>query len=156
VTLLALLAISSGTTYDDASSVFIPFLEIWYNEFAMHEQFRKAYLGFGLLAVVAWVGLALFVYNTHPEQFGVWSLVLLYLLLAAALFGLVTTIELALRRKFITAPFPVICKASVRQAVLCSVLVVSLLILQAEGLLFWWVAASLVLLFICIEGFLNL
>lgn len=122
----------------------------------MHERFRKVYIRFSLLAALSWSALVLVVLYTQPEGKGNVSLLAFYVSLLAACVCTVTLIEVFLRKRFVTAPFDVLMRSSVRQAVLVGLLVVSLFALQAQDLLFWWVAGSLVLLFICIEALCNL
>lgn len=122
----------------------------------MHEHFRKVYVRFGSLAVLSWSALVLVVMYTQPEGKGYISLIAFYISLLAAFVCSVTLIEVFLRKRFVTAPFDALMLSSVRQAVLAGLLVVALFALQAQDLLFWWVAGSLVLLFICIEALCNL
>lgn len=122
----------------------------------MHEHFRKIYLSFGFGAVLFWCGLTSLVLYTQPHDTSFVNVGVFYVLLMGAFVCTITLVEVFFRKRFMPAPFGQLIRASVRQAALTGLLVVALFVLQSQHLLFWWVAGSLVLLFICVEALSNL
>lgn len=121
----------------------------------MHSQFRKFYFSFIASALISWVVLACVVGTTKPEHNNL-SILFFYVFLFLAIVSTCSTLELFLRSKFAPAEFKNMTQSSMRQSVLVALLLISLLALQAQNLLFWWVGLSLLLLFISIEVFSNL
>lgn len=70
--------------------------------------------------------------------------------------GLFTVIGLSLRQLTKTGVYVKNLGTSFRQAFLIAILAVISFLLLAQGLMFWWVEASLILFLIFIEIFLNL
>lgn len=122
----------------------------------MHEHFRKIYLGFGSGAVLFWSSLTVLVLYTQPHDTSFVTVGVFYLLLMGSFVCTIALLEVLFRKRFMPAPFDQLVKASVRQAALTGLLAVALFVLQSQHLLFWWVAGSLVLLFICVEALSNL
>jgi hypothetical protein len=122
----------------------------------MHEQLQRVYALFGFLGVLSFSGLVWVILRTAPEAGLHANMVLFYLLLLLVFFFFGTVIELPVRKRFATAPLRALLTASMRQAALLGVLVVLSLFLQASQLLFWWVAASLVLFFLSLEVFFSI
>lgn len=129
---------------------------MWYNNVDMHEQFRQTYITFTALTVVFVGGLVVLMSIAAPTAWGGLALVLFYVLLFGFVLSLTTLLEVGLRKRFAAAPFKTIVVASLRQGAVLGLLVVSLLMLQAGQLLFWWVGASLILFFLSLEVFLSI
>lgn len=107
-------------------------------------------------ALLFWGALATLVMYAQPRDNGYINIVAFYVLLMVACTCTVALVEVFFRKRLVPAPFGQLVKSSVRQAVLAGLLVIALFVLQSQHLLFWWVAGSLVLLFICIEALCNL
>lgn len=122
----------------------------------MREQLGKVYVGFSVSAVVLWAALLFLVFATTPGGNGYWELIGFYSALFGAVVSSITLIGVMFRKRFSVAPIPEMVRYSLRQAALVGLLLLLLLVLQAQSILFWWVGASLVLLFICVEVLFNL
>lgn len=114
-----------------------------------------------LLPIVLSVLLAAFsvasiVTFTDPKTAGWVTFAFLYLSFFLLGVGVLTLVGLALRSLLSGGVYLVNLQHSFRQAVLVSLFLVATLALSAAGLLFWWVGASLGLVFVFLELFLNL
>lgn len=110
-------------------------------------------IGFGTL--LSAFSLGCIINFTDPYSAGLLTHLLFYLSFFMASLGLCTLIGLALRLRFQEGLYINHLAVSVRQAALVSILAVISLGLQAKGLLFWWVAATLFLFFLSLEVFIN-
>ena len=94
---------------------------------------------------------------TDPYNAGLLTHIFFYLSLFLAVLGLFTVLGLGIRQRFVSGGIYLInLSVSFRQALLLGILVISSLILQSKGLLFWWVELSLILFLVFIELFMNL
>lgn len=115
----------------------------------MREEFTKSYLLTVPVALLSLLGLVLLVLYTSPT--GAAVVVSFYFLVFLAVFSGVTAIQIFARKRFAPGPFGKLTKTAIRQSFFLAVLVVSLLYLQAQDLLVWWVGLSLVLFFMCLD-----
>ncbi len=115
----------------------------------MQEQFIKSYLVAGSVAILGCLGLVLTLLYSSPVSTGV--VALFYALVFITIFASVVVVEIFARRKFAPGNFDKLLKSAVRQSFFLAVLVVSLLYLQAENLLLWWVGLTIVLFFMCLD-----
>ena len=105
-----------------------------------------------LFALFSLVSLVIF---TNPQSAGFLTFTSLYFSLFLSSLGIFTITGLAVRRKFFSGLYSVNLKNSFRQAMLLSLLVVCWLLLSAQGLLYWWVVATLILFLGFVEAFFN-
>lgn len=100
--------------------------------------------------------LAAIVRFTDPNTAGTSTLLFFYISLSIVMLGIFTILGLLLRQWQGRHMYLANLSTSFRQGLLISFLVCSSLILQAKGLLFWWVEGTLILFIIFLEIFLNL
>ncbi len=115
----------------------------------MQEQFIKSYLYSVLPAILGFVGIVLTILYSSPTHSGI--VLLFYVLVFVTVFSFVIAVEIFARKRLVQAHFNQLIKSAVRQSFFLAVLVVSLLYLQAENLLLWWVGLSVVLFFMCLD-----
>jgi len=93
---------------------------------------------------------------TDPQKAGWVTFVFLYISLFLSVLGAFTLIGLVLRNWLFKGLYIINFSNSFRQAVLVAILIIFSLFLLSQGLLFWWVEASLILFLAFLEIFLNL
>jgi hypothetical protein len=123
---------------------------------SMYKHFRTVYSVSYSLAVALLIGLYFTINQTSPFMAGHLSVILFYVLLFGFVVACITPVGLSIRRRFATAPFGVLLKSAFRQSVALAILAVVSLVLQSQGLLSWFVAASLLLFFLSVEVFLSI
>lgn len=121
----------------------------------MQQQVRQRVITSGLLAILFWFGLCSVVYFTTPLA-SAWVVVLFYALLFCAIVCTVYPTQIYIRQRWLPQVWETQHALAKRQSVLVSALAVTLMYLQAEHLLFWWVALSLGLFILFLEVFFNL
>ena len=119
----------------------------------MQQQVRQRVITSSLFALLFWLGLGAVIYFLAPHT---GTILLFYGLLFCAIACTVYPFQIYIRQRWLPQIWEVQDKLSKRQSVLVSALGVTLLYLQAEHLLFWWVAASLGLFILFLEVFFNL
>lgn len=121
----------------------------------MQQQVRQRIITSSLFALLFWLGIGLVVYYTSPVS-SVWIVVLFYAVLFCAIAFAVYPVQIYIRQRWLPQIWETQDALVKRQSVLISSLAVLLLYLQAEHLLFWWVAVSLGLFILFLEVFFNL
>ncbi len=131
-------------------------IPIWYNKSTVIHQTTKQYL-LPLLAgsVVAITGFIFTIIYTDPYQAGILGHVIFYLTLFLFTTGFFTIINLLIRKRFFPGIYSELFRVSMRQGILIGMLIVSLVLLEAFNLLFWWVGLTLTLFLIALESFLT-
>ena len=109
-----------------------------------------------LSTFLAAFSLASIITFTDPVQSTYLTYIFLYLSLFLFSVGFFTLIGISIRQLLFQGIYITNLGHSFRQGILLAVLISGSLILQAEGLLFWWVGLSLVLFLTLLEAFLNL
>lgn len=100
--------------------------------------------------------LACIIKFTDPYSSGIATHFFFYTSLFMLTLGIFMLAGIALRQRFLPGLYVTHLAASFRQSLFLSLLIIISLILQAHGLLFWWIGAVLVLFFLSLEVFLNL
>lgn len=121
----------------------------------MHHTTRNYFLPIIIgtaLSIAAFLSILWFV---DPFTSGRIPHVFFYLTLFLSLTGLMTLIGAWARKTMAPGMFTEQLRISFRQAILLSLLILALLILQVLNLLFWWVGVSIILFIITLEIFLN-
>lgn len=121
----------------------------------MHHTTRNYLIPIGIgtaLSLAAFVSILL---SVDPYTSGFVPHFFFYLTLYLSLVGIFTTAGTWFRKKLNPGMFIEQLRLSFRQAVLLGILVISLLLLQMLGLLFWWVGITIILFIITLEIFLN-
>lgn len=121
----------------------------------MQQQVRQRIITSSLFALLFWLGIGSVVYYTTPTA-SAWIVVLFYALLLCAIACAVYPAQVYIRQRWLPQIWETQDALAKRQSLLISVLAVLLLYLQAEHLLFWWVAVSLGLFVLFLEVFFNL
>lgn len=117
----------------------------------------KSYLALILSGtVLAAFSLTTLILYTDPYKAGAFTHLLFYVSVFLVVTGAVTMLELAFRKRFSQAIYLINLGNSFRQALLIAVLITASLLLQAQGLLYWWVEAGLILFLAFLELFLSL
>ncbi len=93
---------------------------------------------------------------TDPQSTSLLAFIFFYLSLFLLCLGAFTLFGIGMRQVFWPGLYVVNLSNSFRQAILIAILIVASFILLSQGLLFWWVEASLILFLAAVEGFLNL
>lgn len=93
---------------------------------------------------------------SDPELAGKLTFFFLYLSIFLSLFGCFTLIGALIRKVYSPGVFGNSLGQSLRQGLLTALLVTISLLLSAQGLLYWWVEASLILFFVFFEIFFHL
>ncbi len=120
---------------------------------AMQTYFFYWYSALATSLVLSGCSLLWVLFSRSPESSG--AVVLFYAFTFVLLYAATCLMQLALRKRYVPATVRDMVVVSNRQSALLSGLAVSLLYLRAEDLLYWWVAGTTVLLFICVEVFFN-
>lgn len=121
----------------------------------MQQQVRQRIITSSLFALLFWLGIGSVVYYTTPLA-SAWVVALFYIVLLCAIAFTVYPIQIYIRQRWLPQIWEAQDALAKRQSILISVLAVLLLYLQAEHLLFWWVAVSLGLFILFLEVFFNL
>ena len=103
--------------------------------------------GFSLASIMAY---------TDPQTAGWTIFVFFYASAFLTGLGIFSLLGLAVRRFWFKGLFTKNLGSSLRQGLLLSIIFVLFLALSAQGLLYWWVALSVILPLAAIEGFINL
>ncbi len=119
----------------------------------MQTYFFYWYSALATSLVLSGCGLLWVVFSRSPESSA--AVVLFYAFTFVLLYAVTCAIQLLLRKRYVPATVRDMTVVANRQSVLLSGLAVSLLYLRAEDLLYWWVAGTTALLFICVEVFFN-
>ncbi len=93
---------------------------------------------------------------TDPEKSSKGIFFGLYFSIFLAILGLCLIVQIMVRQRYFEGVFSKHFFAGLRQSFFISLLFVSLLFLSSQGLLYWWVALSLIALAVCLEIFLSL
>jgi len=106
--------------------------------------------------ILASFSLGCIIFFTEPESTGVWTFLFLYFSVFLLTLGVSCLIGIITRQLLGHHLYIVNLSHSFRQGILIALLITVSLVLQAQGLLYWWVEASLILFLASIEAFLNL
>jgi len=109
-----------------------------------------------LSTFLAGFSLASVINFTDPYTSGVITHIFLYISLFLTTLGIWVLVGLAIRQMFFSGLYITHLNNSFRQGFLLSVFITVSLGLQAQGLLFWWIEGSFILLLAFFEVFLNL
>lgn len=105
-----------------------------------------------LIALAAFASVLWFI---DPYTTGIGSHFFFYLTLFLSSGGIFAIAGILIRKKFMPGILAEQMSASIRQAILLSLLVTGLVMLQTFNVLMWWVAATLILFIIILEIFFN-
>ena len=118
----------------------------------------RTYIYFMIVGtVLAWIGWGFVLFTIDPQEAGFLGLALFYLTLFVACIGVLATVGVLYRIKFLKRKELLSreVKISFRHGVMVSLVGVIALALSAQGLLFWWNFIALIVLVAAIEyGFL--
>lgn len=121
----------------------------------MHQTTRSYLIPISIGTLLCIAAFASVVWFVDPFTAGSLAHFFFYLTLFLALVGLITIGGISARKRFSPGMFTEQLRISFRQAILLSLLIIGLLILQVFSLLFWWVGLTLILFIITVEIFLN-
>lgn len=121
----------------------------------MHHTTRTYLIPITIGTLLSLAAFASVLWSVDPFTSGVIGHLFFYLTLFLSLCGLITIAGISFRKRYTPGMYIEQLRLSARQAVLLSVLIVALLVLQVFGLLLWWVGLTLVLFIITLEIFLN-
>lgn len=121
----------------------------------MHHTTRTYLIPISLGTILSLAALISVLWSVDPFTSGTLGHLFFYLTLFLTLCGIITIIGITLRKRFSPGMYTEQLRISARQAILLSLLIIALLILQVFGLLLWWVGLTLVLFIITVEIFLN-
>lgn len=121
----------------------------------MHHTTRTYLIPISIGTLLSLAGLISVIFSVDPFTSGLLGHIFFYITLFLTLCGLITLAGIIVRKKYFPGMYTEQLRMSARQAVLLAILIVSLLILQVFGLLFWWVGLTLILFIITLEIFLN-
>mgnify|MGYP001576991298 CR=1 FL=1 len=121
----------------------------------MHQTTRTYLIPISIGTLLCLAALVSILWFVDPFTSGITAHFFFYLTLFLTLTGLITLGGIVARKKFSPGMFTEQLRASFRQAILLSLLIIGLLILQVFSLLFWWVGLTLILFIITVEIFLN-
>lgn len=119
------------------------------------EPKKYLYLVAGATLLAGFSFFSIIIY-TDPTASGLSVFIFLYLSLFLMSLGSTTLAGLLVRRIWMKGLFNTNFANSFRQGLLLSFFVIICLILSASGILYWWVAISIILPLLAIESFLNL
>lgn len=106
--------------------------------------------------ILASFSLGCIIFFTDPKTAGMWTFLFLYFSVFLLTLGLSCLVGIITRQLLGQNLYIVNLSHSFRQGILIALLITVSLVLQAGGLLYWWVEASLILFVASIEAFLNL
>ena len=121
----------------------------------MHHTTRAYILPLIAGTVVAIAAFGSILWSVDPFTAGVIPHIFFYLTLFLASTGVVTLIGIWMRKRWIPGVLIKQLQVSARQAILISLLIAGLLLLQTHNLLHWWVGGTLILFIITVEVFFN-
>ncbi|HEX3099835.1 MAG TPA: hypothetical protein VHQ41_02580 [Patescibacteria group bacterium] len=121
----------------------------------MHHTTRTYLIPISIGTLLCLAALLSVVWSVDPFTSGILGHFFFYLTLFLTLCGAITIGGITIRKKFYPGMYTEQLRTSTRQAILLSILILALLILQVYGLLFWWVGLTLILFIITVEIFLN-
>ena len=110
----------------------------------------------GFSTLLAAFSLTAILFFTDPQTAGTVTFLFLYLSLFLTALGVCILVGILIRQLFFPGLYIGQMSESFRQGILIALLVTLSLFLQSQRLLYWWVEASLILLFTSIEIFSNL
>ncbi len=93
---------------------------------------------------------------TEPQTASTLTFVFLYASVFIFVTSLATLVGLGFRQALARTAFLLNFGISFRQALLLAVLLTASIILSSQGLLYWWVEATLIMFLVCLEAFFNL
>lgn len=121
----------------------------------MHHTTRAYILPILAGTLLSLLALCSIIWFTDPYTSGYTPHLFLYITTFLTATGVFTLLGIQLRKKFIPGILVEQLRVSFRQALLIAILLIGLLILQAAGLMLWWVALTLMLFIITVELFFN-
>ena len=121
----------------------------------MHNTIRTYLILISIGSILSLAGFISVLIAVDPFTSGLLGHIFFYLTLFLSLSGVITLIGLIIRKRFSPGIYSEQIRISSRQAILLSILILSLLILQTFGLLLWWVGITLILFIITLEIFFN-
>ena len=121
----------------------------------MHHTTRTYLIPISIGTILSLAGLVSVIISIDPFTSGILGHSFFYITLFLSLCGIITIAGITLRKKVSPGMYTEQLRISSRQAILLSILIVGLLILQVFGLLLWWVGLTLILFIIAVEIFLN-
>jgi hypothetical protein len=123
---------------------------------AMLEKAQTHFVFLTLGVILCAFSLFSIVRFTDPFTAGSLTHILLYLSVFLLCLGLFTLIGILIRQRFFYGIYIANLITSFRQAILLATLVTGSLLLQAQGLRFWWVELLFILFLMVLEIFFNL
>ena len=121
----------------------------------MHQTTRSYIIPIGFGSLLSFAAFASVLWFIDPFTSGWPGHAFFYITLFLSLTGILTILGIVFRKRFSPGMFTEQMRISFRQAVLLSLLIIGLIILQIFSLLFWWVGLTLILFIITVEIFLN-
>ncbi len=121
----------------------------------IHQTTRTYLIPIAIGTLLSIAALTSVLWSVDPNTSGILGHIFFYLTLFLALCGVLTIGGITFRKKFTPGMYTEQLRVSARQAILLSIMFVSLIMLQAFGLMFWWVAITIILFIITLEIFLN-
>ncbi len=121
----------------------------------MHHTTRTYLIPISIGTLLSLAAFASVLWSVDPFTSGAIGHLFFYLTLFLSLCGLMTIVGISFRKRYTPGMYIEQLRVSARQAVLLSILIVALLVLQVFSLLLWWVGLTLVLFIITVEIFLN-
>lgn len=121
----------------------------------MHHTTRTYLIPISIGTILSLAAFVSVLFSIDPLTSGILGHFFFYITLFLSLCGVITIAGISFRKRFSPGMYTEQLRASSRQAVLLSILIVALLILQVFGLLLWWVGLTLILFIITVEIFLN-
>ena len=121
----------------------------------MHQTTRSYLIPISIGTALCLAAFASVLWFVDPFTASVVAHLFFYITLFLSLSGLITLGGISLRKRFTPGMFTEQLRISFRQAILLSLLIIGLIILQVFSLLFWWVGLTLILFIITVEIFLN-
>ena len=128
---------------------------MWYNTSTMHHTTRTYLIPISVGTILALGALTSVLFSVDPFTSGLMGHISFYATLFLSLCGILTIGGITLRKRFSPGMYTEQLRISSRQAILLSILIIGLLLLQVFGVLLWWVGLTLILFIITVEVFLN-
>ena len=121
----------------------------------MHHTTKTYILPLAAGTILSFAAFLSVLWFVDPFASGLSAHVFFYLTLFLTAVGGFALVGIALRKRFVPGIMTEQFAVSLRQAILLAALVSTLLALQANNILYWWVAITLVLFIITVEIFFN-
>jgi hypothetical protein len=121
----------------------------------MHHTTRTYIIPIATGTLMSFLALVSMLWFVDPFSAGNLQHIFFYITIFLSAAGIFTLAGIQARKKFLPGILVEQLKASFRQAMLIAVLITGLLVLQATGLLLWWVGLTLILFIITLEVFFN-